>query len=109
MKNYIKSVIILSVVCILAILLTSGAFSTAETLISDNSKAGILHTVNGKININKADSKTLESLPGIGETTAFMIIQYRLDNGDFIAVEDLMKVSGIGQKKFDAIKELITV
>lgn len=62
----------------------------------------------GKININTADEQELLALPGIGEKKASQIVSYRTENGSFATVEDLMEVSGIGQKTFDALKELIT-
>ena len=60
------------------------------------------------ININKASLTDLCTLPGIGEATAKRIIQYR-EKTSFANIEDIMNVSGIGQSKFDAIKDLITV
>lgn len=61
------------------------------------------------ININTADQKTLEELPGIGPTLAQRIIEYREKNGYFQSIEDIKKVSGIGEKRFEDIKDLITV
>lgn len=63
----------------------------------------------GKININTATLEQLQLLPGIGESIAQRIIDYRAQNGNFTATEDLMKVSGIGEKKFDNIKDYITI
>ncbi len=63
---------------------------------------------NGKININTADLYTLMSLPGIGETYAQRIIDYRQANGPFADITDIMNVTGIGEKRFDAIKDFIT-
>lgn len=61
------------------------------------------------VNINTADQKTLESLPGIGPTLASRIIDYREKNGPFSQVDEIMKVDGIGQKRYADIKDLITV
>ncbi len=61
------------------------------------------------VNINIAGKHELEGLPGIGEATAERIIIHREENGGFRKVEDLMKVKGIGKKKFEKLKELITV
>ena len=48
-------------------------------------------------------------LPGVGETIAKRIIEYRTENGEFAAVEDLLKVNGIGEKKLDQMKPYIKV
>ena len=64
---------------------------------------------NGLVNINTANVDTLSSLSGIGKSTANKIIQYRNENGYFDVIEDLMKVSGIGESKFNSIKDDITV
>lgn len=61
------------------------------------------------ININVASLEELDTLPGIGPTTAQKIIDYRLANGPFLAIEDIMNVSGIGPATFEDIKNLITV
>lgn len=63
----------------------------------------------GKINLNKADQSELETLPGIGPSKAEAIIEYRENEGPFKAIEDLMLVSGFGEKTFTKLKEKITV
>lgn len=69
---------------------------------SDNNKKS-------KININTATKTDLETLPGIGESTALKIIEYRKEKGKFKLIEDIKQVNGIGENKFNKIKELITV
>ena len=63
----------------------------------------------GRLNINTATGEELTTLPGIGEKLAVRIIDYREKNGSFSAVEELCNVSGIGEKRLDAIREYITV
>lgn len=62
----------------------------------------------GKININTASVAELESLNGIGKVLAERIVQYRQENGNFKEIKDIMKVSGIGEKKYEGIKDSIT-
>ena len=61
------------------------------------------------ININTASKNTLTTLPGIGETKAQAIIDYRNEQGPFTHSEQLMEVSGIGEVTYDKIKDLITI
>ena len=63
----------------------------------------------GPININRATASDLDSLDGIGPVIAKRIIAFRTANGPFTAVEDLLKVSGIGDAKFAQFKEKIRV
>ena len=64
---------------------------------------------NAKININTATGTQLETLPGIGPSTANKITAYRKENGKFSNIEDIKEVSGIGEAKFNKIKDLICV
>ncbi len=63
----------------------------------------------GKISINSAGVEELKTLPGIGEAKAKDIVNYRETNGPFQSIEDITKVSGIGDSTFAQIKENITV
>ena len=63
----------------------------------------------GKVNINQADSTLLQTLPGIGPSKAEAIIEYRETNGPFKMIEDIMNISGIGEKTFEKLKNSITV
>lgn len=64
---------------------------------------------NTKININTAKQTDLETLPGIGPSTALKIITYRDENGKFKTIEEIKEVNGIGDSKFNNIKDLITI
>jgi competence protein ComEA len=61
------------------------------------------------LNLNAANSLQLEALPGIGPVLADRILEYRKSNGMFRNMEEVMNIPGIGEKKFDSIKEYITV
>jgi len=63
----------------------------------------------GKVNINTDGVERLITLPGIGEARAKTIIEYRNEHGPFERIEDIMKVSGIGEASFAKIKDFITV
>ena len=65
--------------------------------------------VGGKVNVNTADQATLETLPRVGPAMAQRIIEWRESNGRFTAIEDLMSVTGIGEKTFEGLRELVTV
>ncbi len=62
-----------------------------------------------KINLNRAEAWLLEALPGIGETLAQRIVDYRRQNGPFPNINELIKVEGIGVTTYEEIKHLITV
>ena len=64
---------------------------------------------NTKVNINTATQTELETLPGIGPSTASKIVSYRKENGKFKSIEEIKKVNGIGESKYKKIKELIKV
>jgi competence protein ComEA len=72
-----------------------------DTLPSDNHQE--------LININLADREELDSLPGIGLAKADAIIDYRTSQGDFLSIEEIIKVPGIGESIFTQIKDLIKV
>lgn len=63
----------------------------------------------GLVNINTATAEELDALPGIGPSTAQKILDYRDENGRFNSIEEIMNVSGIGEAKFNSVKDLITV
>lgn len=66
-------------------------------------------TANKLVNLNTCTAAELEILPGIGSKTASLILGYREENGNFKRTEDLLQIKGIGPKKYDAIRQLVTV
>lgn len=80
---------------------TAAATAASETVPEE--------TVSFPVNINTADAETLAALPGIGQVLAERIVAYRRQNGSFRAIEEITNVEGIGEKKAEAILELITV
>lgn len=62
-----------------------------------------------QVNINTATIEELDKLPGVGEATANKIVSHRNDNGQFKSIEEIKNVNGIGDKKFEEMKELICV
>lgn len=94
-----------------SVLSTHAATSATQdtTTSSASSTPASISQGNGKININTADIYELMQLDGIGETYAQRIIDYRNTNGPFTDIADIKNVTGIGDKRFDAIKDSITV
>lgn len=78
---------------------------------TDNTAHRVTFTENSsnKVNINKATIKELDTLPGIGPTTAQKIIDYRNANGGFTKIEDITNVGGIGSTTFNNIKDFISI
>ncbi|MBT2754658.1 helix-hairpin-helix domain-containing protein [Mesobacillus foraminis] len=62
-----------------------------------------------KVNLNSASASELETLPGIGPSKSAAIIEFRETSGAFKTVDDLKLISGIGDKTFEKLRELITV
>ena len=75
----------------------------------DNQDANASSKTTSKININTATQAELETLPGIGPSTALKIINYRTENGKFGSIEEIKEVSGIGDSKYNSIKDLICI
>lgn len=81
-----------------------GASSPAGALVSPS---GSSPSIGGKVNVNRASEKELESLPGIGPTLASRIVEHRKKHGPFRGPEDLLKVKGIGPAKLKEISPLV--
>nr|WP_232075812.1 ComEA family DNA-binding protein [Phytohabitans suffuscus] len=63
----------------------------------------------GKVNLNTATLAQLDSLPGVGPVLAQRILDHREKNGPFRTVSDLRQVDGIGDTRYEQLKELVTV
>lgn len=88
---------------------------TKESGVSVNEQSKVVeeentkNNANGKININKATQTQLETLPGIGPSTSSKILSYRKEVGKFKSIDEIKEVSGIGEAKFNKIKDLIEI
>ena len=69
----------------------------------------VLSNQTGLVNINRATVAELDRLPGVGPAIAQRIIDYRQEKGGFVSVEEIKLVSGIGDKMFENIKDLIEI
>jgi competence protein ComEA len=76
---------------------------------ADPTQPGGQSVVPGKVNLNTATSEQLEELPRLGPEMASRIIVWRQTNGPFTAIDDLRNVTGIGDKTFEALQDLVTV
>lgn len=89
---------------------TLGILQFSNTNLQNNRETGeILGNQTRLININKATIEELDKLPGVGPAIAGKIIDYRKDNNGFVSIEEIKLVSGIGDKMFENIKDLIIV
>lgn len=89
----------------LSSVLSGSASSSASSKASSARSAS--SAVSGPVNVNTADAAALASLPGIGDTLAQCIIDYRQQNGPFSTLDDLKNVKGIGDKKAAALAGLV--
>ncbi len=87
---------------------SSGSAQSSSSSFEQGGKSGT-SAASGKVNINTATVEQLTTLKGVGEATAQKIIDYRQQNGSFKKIEDLKNVSGIGDKRYAALKDSITV
>lgn len=86
-----------------------GSSQQSQLPLSEPAQPDSQSTDSELVNINTASFEELDTLPGIGPTTAQKIIDYREANGPFSVIEDIMNVSGIGPATFEDIRNLISV
>ncbi len=91
------------VLCVLALCL--GLALSSVSVLAQKSAA----VPSEKINLNTATAEQLQSVPGIGPSTAKSILDYRAKVGKFNKIEEIINVKGIGEKKFQKIKDRLTV
>lgn len=81
----------------------------ANTSAAPSQNAAAAGDNGGLVNINNADEKQLDTLPGVGPAMAKRIIEYRETEGGFTAIEDLKKIKGIGEAKFNKMKDKVCI
>ena len=86
-----------------------GERTVANTLGTAGAAGGSDGSSGELVNLNTATAEQLDTLPGVGPSTAKKIIDYREEHGGFNSVEDLNEVSGIGDVTFEKLKDLVTV
>lgn len=91
------------IVCVMALCLGL-VFSSVSVLAQ---KASVVPQE--KVNLNTATAEQLQSIPGIGPSTAKSILEYRAKVGKFSKIEEIINVRGIGEKKFQKIKDRLAV
>jgi len=82
---------------------------TEQNIVTEMQNTQNTNNSSGLININTADSATLQNLPGIGPSISQNIIRYREQHGNFTSIEQIQNVNRIGQNIFNGIRDLITV
>lgn len=119
MLNLTKEEKLITIFIILALILGMGTLHFKRSIKSPDGSAsqqGLRQGVgpieeeikkSKQVNINRADVDELSSLPGVGKVIATRIVAYRLEKGNFVSREDIKRVKGIGDKKFEKMKEYI--
>jgi competence protein ComEA len=87
----------------------TGASASAPTGAAAPASGTVAGAPQAPVNLNTATLEELDALPGVGPATAQKIIDYRTQNGGFKSIDDLKNVSGIGDVKFAALKDAVTL
>jgi competence protein ComEA len=101
--------IVIAVLLAFGLGVTTSAEQESSRKTSSSPPASASASASAPINLNTASVAQLETLPGIGRSTAERILEYRQKNGSFKKIEDLMNVRGVGEKSFLKLKPLIPV
>ena len=104
-----KKLLVISIILGLCLTLSTVSFLFLNPRAASAAEEVAAPPASKLININTASAGELTSLKGIGEKTAQAIVEYRQKNGAFKAIEDIKNVTGIGDKKFEALKSSICV
>lgn len=110
-----RSLVIILVCTMVTIVSSQQAMSAEKTIEAATEQAlAAGESVNSEaasdlVDINSADARLLSTLPGIGPKTAEKITAYRAANGPFNTVDDLLNISGIGSRKLEKIRSLVTI
>lgn len=110
-KNYYKEKKTMKKLTAVALILLAMAIvlPTTFTVIAAEHSTTNEKAVTTKININSADLKELQKVPGIGPATAAKIVAYRDENGSFSTIDQLLSIKGIGKVTLEKMKPYITI
>jgi len=107
--SFLKTTLAALLACSLAFAAESGPRENAPQEKGKTAQSAQADTQAARINVNTADSDALQRLPRVGPVIAQRIIEHRQEHGPFKAVDDLVKVSGIGEKTLERLRPLVTV
>ncbi|MDW7711123.1 MAG: helix-hairpin-helix domain-containing protein [Deferrisomatales bacterium] len=95
-------------VMVLAVISLAAGLPPRAAHAADKPAAGA-EAPEAKVNLNTATAEELGNLPGVGEVTAKAILDFRQVNGPFRTADDLLQVRGVGEKKMETLRPLVTV